>query len=51
MDDYLIQLSAGRNLGFNYNEYQNDRIGVLRSFIKKAKYSNSNGWWIINSDI
>ena len=42
LDDYLIQLRAGRSLGFNFNEHQNDRIGVLRSFIKKAKCSNNN---------
>ena len=41
LDDYLIQLRAGRNLGFNFNEHQNDRIGVLRSFIKKAKYEKN----------
>ena len=37
LDDYLIQLRNGRNLGFNFNEHQNDKIGVLRSFVKKHK--------------
>ena len=37
LDDYLIQLRNGRNLGFNFNEHQNDKIGVLRSFVKKYK--------------
>lgn len=37
LDDYLIQLRNGRSLGFNFNEHQNDKIGVLRSFIKKNK--------------
>lgn len=37
LDDYLIQLRAGRNLGFNFNEHQNDKIGVLRSFVKQNK--------------
>lgn len=37
LDDYLIQLRNGRQLGFNFNEHQNDKIGVLRSFIKKNK--------------
>ena len=37
LDDYLIQLRNGRNLGFNFNEHQNDKIGVLRSYVKKHK--------------
>ena len=37
LDDYLIQLRNGRNLGFNFNKHQNDKIGVLRSFVKKNK--------------
>ena len=37
LDDYLIQLRNGRNLGFNFNEHQNDKIGVLRSFVEKHK--------------
>ena len=37
LDDYLIQLRNGRNLGFNFNEHKNDKIGVLRSFVKKNK--------------
>ena len=37
LDDYLIQLRNGRKLGFNFNEHQNDKIGVLRSFVKKNK--------------
>ena len=37
LDDYLIQLRNGRSLGFNFNEHKNDKIGVLRSFVKKNK--------------
>ena len=37
LDDYLIQLRNGRSLGFNFNEHQNDKIGVLRSFVKQHK--------------
>ena len=37
LDDYLIQLRNGRQLGFNFNEHQNDKIGVLRTFVKKNK--------------
>ena len=37
LDDYLIQLRMGKMLGFNFNEHKNDKVGVLRTFIKKNK--------------
>lgn len=40
LDDYFIQLRTGRKLGFNFNEHQNDKIGVLRAFVKAHKYKN-----------
>ena len=37
LDDYLIQLRIGKNNGFNFNEHKNDKVGVLRAFVKKQK--------------
>ena len=37
LDDYLIQLRMGKLLGFNFNEHKNDKVGVLRTYIKKNK--------------
>ena len=37
LDDYLIQLRMGKLLGFNFNEHKNDKVGVLRTYIKKHK--------------
>ena len=37
LDDYLIQLRIGKMLGFNFNEHQNDKVGILRSFVRKHK--------------
>ena len=37
LDDYLIQLRMGKMLGFNFNEHKNDKVGVLRTYIKKNK--------------
>ena len=37
LDDYLIQLRIGKFFNFNFNEHKNDKIGVLRAFVKKHK--------------
>ena len=37
LDDYLIQLRVGKILGFDFNEHQNDKVGILRSFVRKHR--------------
>lgn len=37
LDDYLLQLRYGKKYGFDFNKHKNDKIGVLRSFVKKHK--------------
>lgn len=37
LDDYLLQLRFGRKFGFNFNDHKNDKVGVLRAFVKKHK--------------
>lgn len=37
LDDYLIQIKLGRELGFDFNKYKFAKIGVLRAFIKSHK--------------
>lgn len=34
LDDYLLQIRYGRKFGFNFNEHKNDKVGVLRAFVK-----------------
>ncbi len=36
LDDYLSQIKKGKKYGFNFNEHKNDKIGVLREFIRKV---------------
>ena len=36
LDDYLSQLRQGRALGFNFNARKEEKVGVLRQFVKKA---------------
>ena len=37
LDDYLIQLRIGKMFGFNFTEHKNDKVGILRAFVKKHK--------------
>ena len=37
MDDYLLQLRFGRKFGFNFQEHKDDKVGVLRAYVKKFK--------------
>ena len=35
LDDYLSQLRKGRRYGFDFNKNKDDKVGVLRTFVKK----------------
>ena len=37
LDDYLLQLRFGKRFGFNFQEHKDDKVGVLRAFVKKFK--------------
>ena len=42
LDDYLLQLryalhSFGRRFGFNFQEHKDEKVGVLRAYVKKYK--------------
>jgi hypothetical protein len=37
LDDYLLQLRFGRKFGFNFEEHKNDKVGLLRAYVKKFK--------------
>lgn len=41
LDDYLLQLRFGRKFGFNFQEHKDDKVGVLRAYVKKFKALNS----------
>lgn len=40
LDDYLLQIRFGRKYGFNFNEHKNDKVGVLRDYVRKNKKPN-----------
>ena len=35
LDDYLSQLRSGRQCGYNFNEFKNQKVGHLRRFVKE----------------
>lgn len=37
LDDYLLQIRFGRRFGFNFQEHKDDKVGVLRAYVKKCK--------------
>ena len=34
LDDYLAQLRSGRQCGYNFNAFRNEKVGHLRKFVK-----------------
>jgi hypothetical protein len=37
LDDYLLQLRLGRKYGFDFNSNKQNKVGILRSFVKKNR--------------
>ena len=42
LDDYLLQLRLGRKYGFDFNLNKNNKVGVLRSFVKMHRGMKGN---------
>jgi hypothetical protein len=43
LDDYLLQLRAGKKYGFDFNANKESKVGVLRTFVKQAKHQDKGG--------
>jgi hypothetical protein len=37
LDDYLFQIRFGHRFKFNFNEHYNNKVGVLRDFVRHYK--------------
>lgn len=37
LDDYLLQLRFGKKFGFDFEQNKNEKVGVLRKFVKQKK--------------
>ena len=37
LDDYLMQLRSAKKFGFDFERHNNDKVGVIRSFVRKKK--------------
>jgi hypothetical protein len=40
LDDYLLQLRYGKKFEFDFNKHKDEKIGILRSFVKKHKQND-----------
>ena len=43
LDDYLLQLRFGKKFGFDFQKHKDDKVGVLRSFVKTEKTKQKSG--------
>lgn len=41
LDDYLLQLRFGKKYGFDFQKHRNEKVGVLRTYVKEQKKKNS----------
>ena len=37
LDDYLMQLRSAKKFGFDFASHNDDKVGVIRSFVRKKK--------------
>jgi len=55
LDDYLLQIRFGKKYGFNFNEHKDDKVGVLRAYVRQHKLkeklnkSSSDGPYVSNT--
>jgi len=43
LDDYLLQLRFGKKFGFDFQAHKDDKVGVLRTFVKNEKTKQKSG--------
>jgi hypothetical protein len=41
LDDYLLMIKHAKNSGFDFQSNHNERFGIIRAFVKKAKGAKS----------
>ena len=37
LDDYLLLLRFGKKYGFDFQKHRNEKVGVLRGYVKEQK--------------
>ena len=42
LDEYLNQILLGQKYGFNFNIHKNDKVGMLRGYVKKQQQLKDN---------
>ena len=43
LDDYLFQIRFGNRYAFNFNEHYNEKVGILRDFVRQQKKVTNKG--------
>lgn len=43
LDDYLFQIRFGYRYQFNFNEHYNEKVGILRDFVRQQKKASNKG--------
>lgn len=43
LDDYMYQIRNGYYTGFNFNEHYNEKVGILRDYVRQQKKSEKKG--------
>jgi hypothetical protein len=41
LDDYLLQLRFGKKYGFDFQMHRNEKVGILRTYVKEQKKTQS----------
>jgi hypothetical protein len=41
LDDYLLQLRFGKKYGFDFQKNRNEKVGVLRTYVKEQKKNHA----------
>ena len=41
LDDYLFQIRFGYRYSFNFNEHYNEKVGILRDYVRQKKKENN----------
>lgn len=44
LDDYLLQLRFGKKYGFDFQKHRNEKVGVLRGYVKEQKTKAKPTW-------
>ena len=51
LDDYLMQLRSAKKYGFDFEKHAKEKVGVIRSFVRKMKEKEQRTFNLTNSKL